>query len=120
MAYHDPKFATVDAMRVGRLHTHSPGWSDANVAFMRGGGYSISKSIPQVEQPTLVLWGRQDQILEPSYAEQFQQTLRNGRLQWLEDCGHCGHLEKPQDVAAAILEFANVVVQQQETVSVPV
>jgi hypothetical protein len=26
MAYHDQKFATEDAMRVGRLHTHLDGW----------------------------------------------------------------------------------------------
>lgn len=39
MAYHDKKrFATDDAMRIGRLHTHLPGWTDANVQFMRSGG----------------------------------------------------------------------------------
>jgi hypothetical protein len=48
MAYHDQAFATPDAMRVGRLHTHLPGWADANIAFMRSGGYRISSRIPQV------------------------------------------------------------------------
>jgi len=105
MAYHDPSFATQDAMRVGRLHTHMPGWSDANVAFMRSGGYSISSRIPDVKQPTLVLWGRQDEILEPKYAAQFEAALQNGQLQWIEECGHCGHLEKPTETAARILEF---------------
>lgn len=105
MAYHDPSFATPDAMRVGRLHTHMPGWSDANIAFMRSGGYSISSRIPEVTQPTLVLWGRQDEILEPKYAAQFEAALPNGQLQWVEDCGHCAHLEKPTEAAARILEF---------------
>lgn len=92
-------------MRVGRLHTHMPGWADANIAFMRSGGYSISERISSVQQPTLVLWGRQDEILEPKYAAQFEAALPNGQLQWIEECGHCGHLEKPTDVAARILEF---------------
>lgn len=105
MAYHDPSFATPDAMRVGRLHTHMPGWSDANIAFMRSGGYSISSRIPEVTQPTLVLWGRQDEILEPKYAAQFEAALPNGQLQWVEDCGHCAHLEKPTEAAARILEY---------------
>lgn len=105
MAYHDPQFATQDAMRVGRLHTHMPGWTDANIAFMRSGGYSISSKIPNVQQPTLVLWGRQDEILEPKYAAQFEAALPNGQLQWIEDCGHCGHLEKPTETAAKILQF---------------
>lgn len=105
MAYHDPSFATPDAMRVGRLHTHMPGWSDANIAFMSSGGYSISSRIPEVTQPTLVLWGRQDEILEPKYAAQFEAALPKGQLQWVEDCGHCAHLEKPTEAAARILEF---------------
>lgn len=38
MAYHDRRrYATDDAMRVGRLHTNLPGWTDANVAFMQVG-----------------------------------------------------------------------------------
>jgi pimeloyl-ACP methyl ester carboxylesterase len=105
MAYHDPSFATQDAMRVGRLHTHMPGWTDATIAFMRSGGYSISTKIPNVQQPTLVLWGRQDEILEPKYAAQFEAALPNVQLQWVEDCGHCAHLEKPTEAAARILEF---------------
>jgi len=105
MAYHNAAFATQDAMRVNRLHTHMPGWSDANIAFMRSGGYSISSRIPDVKQPTLVLWGRQDEILEPKYAMQFEATLQNGNLHWIEECGHCGHLEKPTETAARILEF---------------
>jgi len=78
---------------------------DANVAFMRGGGYSISQRLRSVQQPVLVLWGRNDQILEPKYAQQFLDTLPDARLQWLEECGHCGHLEKPRETADAILGF---------------
>lgn len=49
MAYFDKeRFATEDAMRIGRLHTHLPGWLDANIAFMRSGGYAISSKISQV------------------------------------------------------------------------
>ncbi|KIZ00267.1 40S ribosomal protein S3-3 [Monoraphidium neglectum] len=107
MAYHDQAFATEDAMRVGRLHTHLDGWSDANIAFMRGGGYAISTRLGQVTQPVLVIWGRQDQILEPKYADQFLDVLPDARLVWLEGCGHCGHLEKPRETADAILGFIN-------------
>jgi pimeloyl-ACP methyl ester carboxylesterase len=105
MAYRNPALATPDAMRVGRLHTHLPGWADANVAFMRSGGYSISARIADVTQPTLVLWGRQDEILEPSYAAKFEAALPNGTLQWVEESGHCPHLEQPAETAAAILRF---------------
>ncbi|KAF6256954.1 Alpha/Beta hydrolase protein [Scenedesmus sp. NREL 46B-D3] len=105
MAYHDQAFATLDAMRVGRLHTNLPGWADANIAFMRSGGYRISTRIRQVQQPALVLWGRQDQILEPKYAAMFEEALPNATLQWVEECGHCAHLEQPTITAASILAF---------------
>jgi len=27
------------------------------------------------------------------------------RLEWLEESGHCGHLEEPERMAALVLEF---------------
>mmetsp|Transcript_10431 Transcript_10431/g.29691 ORF Transcript_10431/g.29691 Transcript_10431/m.29691 type:complete len:387 (+) Transcript_10431:51-1211(+) len=106
MAYFDKNlYATEDAMRVGRLHTHMPGWADANCAFMQSGGYSILDIIPKVQQQTLILWGRQDEILDPKYATQFLQTLPNAELVWVEQCGHCAHLEQPAFMAKTVLEF---------------
>jgi pimeloyl-ACP methyl ester carboxylesterase len=58
-----------------------------------------------VQQPTLVLWGRQDEILPPSTAAKFEQALPNGRLVWVEACGHCAHLEQPQFAAEQIMAF---------------
>jgi pimeloyl-ACP methyl ester carboxylesterase len=64
MAYHNKRlYSTDDAMRVGRLHTNLPGWTDANVAFMQSGGYALSSRIQEVALPTLVVWGRNDEIL---------------------------------------------------------
>lgn len=54
------------------------------------------------------MWGRNDEILEPSYAARFEQTLPNCRLRWVEQCGHCAHLEQPELAAAEILAFAGV------------
>ena len=36
---------------------------------------------------------------------QFIETLPNGRLQWIEECGHVPHLEKPEETADAIAEY---------------
>ncbi|GLC42581.1 hypothetical protein PLESTB_001116100 [Pleodorina starrii] len=109
LAYHDKaRFATEDAMRIGRLHTHLPGWLDANIAFMRSGGYAISSKISQIQQDVLVMWGRNDEILDPSYATRFQETLPRSSLVWVERCGHCAHLEQPQLAANNILSFVGL------------
>ncbi len=81
---------------------------------MRGGGYSLSKRIPEVQQPALVLWGRNDEILDPAYAERFEKTLPNARLQWIEEAGHMISLEKPRETANAILSFVKATQQPQE------
>eukprot|EP00195_Chlamydomonas_chlamydogama_P015082 CAMPEP_0202910112 /NCGR_PEP_ID=MMETSP1392-20130828/51141_1 /ASSEMBLY_ACC=CAM_ASM_000868 /TAXON_ID=225041 /ORGANISM="Chlamydomonas chlamydogama, Strain SAG 11-48b" /LENGTH=330 /DNA_ID=CAMNT_0049600105 /DNA_START=131 /DNA_END=1123 /DNA_ORIENTATION=- len=109
VAYRDKeRYATKDALRVGRLHTYLPGWLEANVAFMRSGGYSLSKRVKEVGVETLVLWGRNDEILDPKYATRFQEELPNGRLVWVEQCGHSPHLEQPQFMAQQVLEFVGV------------
>lgn len=106
MAYFNKELhATDDALKIGRLHTFLPGWADANCAFMQSGGYSILDKIPKVQQETLIVWGYNDEILDPKFAIQFEETLPNGKLVWVEECGHCAHLEQPQFLCDQILEF---------------
>ncbi|DBB08794.1 TPA: hypothetical protein ACH3X3_007456 [Trebouxia sp. C0006] len=106
LAYNDKALATDDALLIGRLHTYLSGWAEANVAFIQSGGYSLSKRIPLVQQECLVVWGRNDKILKPDYAEQFSQVLPKSKLVWVENCGHCPHLEQPQALADCIVDFA--------------
>jgi pimeloyl-ACP methyl ester carboxylesterase len=65
LAYHDrATFATDDAIRVGLLHCARPGWADDSVAWLLGGGYSVSYLVPRLAAVnTLIMWGRQDEIL---------------------------------------------------------
>ena len=42
------RFATEDAMRVGRLHTFLPGWKEGIVSFMLSGGYRVGSSLAKV------------------------------------------------------------------------
>ena len=106
MAYFDKeRYATDDAMRIGRLHTHLDGWTDANVAFMQSGGYAVSTRLGDIDIPCLVVWGRNDEILDPSYADRFMQVLKNAELVWIENCGHVPALEQPLKLVEAIEEF---------------
>lgn len=67
MSYFDKeKFATDEAVTIGRLHCLRDGWSDALVNFMLSGGFSPSQKVATIEAPSLVLWGRQDTILDGS------------------------------------------------------
>lgn len=98
MSYYDKEtFATDEAVTVGRLHCLQEGWSDALVNFMQSGGFSPSKLVPQVSVPSLILWGRQDGILDGNeFAPKFVETLQNAELKWIEESGHVPHLEQPE------------------------
>jgi pimeloyl-ACP methyl ester carboxylesterase len=61
------------------LYIAMPGWTNANISFMRSGGYSVSDSIKGLQQDTLVLWGKQDTIVESKYAERFAEDLPHAR-----------------------------------------
>ena len=106
MAYFNKEmYATEDAMRIGRLHTHLPGWTNANISFMKSGGYAVSKRISDISCPCLVVWGRQDEILDPKYAGQFMEVLPDAEMAWIDDCGHVPALEQPQKLLNAIQTF---------------
>lgn len=72
---------------------------------MKSGGYRIASSIKQVQQETLIIWGKNDEILDPKLAEQFAEAIPLCNVSYVEDCGHVGHLEKPDEVAKRILDF---------------
>ncbi|KAL7543037.1 hypothetical protein ACHAWF_007307 [Thalassiosira exigua] len=107
MSYYDKEaFATDDALKVGRLHTLREGWEEGMMSFMKSGGFRPKKKVSQIDVPTLVLWGRQDGILDgEEFAYKFQETMPDARLEWIEECGHVPHLEQAERTAGRIAEF---------------
>lgn len=107
MSYFDKEtFATDEAVTIGRLHCLREGWSDALVSFMQSGGFSPSEKLSRIGCPSLVLWGRQDVILDgEQFLPRFLETIPNAEARWVEECGHVPHLEKPDETAKSISEF---------------
>lgn len=110
-AYFDRSFVTADAQLCAALHLQMPRWSQALIAFTRSGGYAVvvggatGNRLSQIQQKTLILWGKQDRILGIAAAEKFRQNLPNARLQWIDNCGHVPHLEMAQITAQSILDL---------------
>jgi pimeloyl-ACP methyl ester carboxylesterase len=105
-AYFDPRFASPDAQRCAALHLDCPNWSKALISFTRSGGYrSVRSHLSHLQLPTLILWGAADRILGTKDAECFRKAIPQSKLIWIPDCGHVPHLEKPDAIASAILEF---------------
>jgi pimeloyl-ACP methyl ester carboxylesterase len=106
MSYFDKaQFATDDALRIGRLHCTREGWEEALLSFMMSGGFSPSGKVSQVKVPTLIVWGRDDVILEKDFPQKFVDLIPDSQLEWIENCGHVPHLEKSEDTANVIASF---------------
>jgi pimeloyl-ACP methyl ester carboxylesterase len=61
--------------------------------------------IKTITQPTLIIWGKQDQLISYINASLFKQDIRNSQMLVLDKVGHIPMEEAPNQVAAAILEF---------------
>jgi pimeloyl-ACP methyl ester carboxylesterase len=56
-------------------------------------------------QETLVVWGKQDQILDLSNLEMCERDIENVSVKYIDDCGHQPHVEQPQALLDAIREW---------------
>lgn len=85
--------------RDGNLH--------AACALASSGRYPDSALIAKVECPTLIIWGKEDQIVPVDHAYRFKRDIKNSELLIYDSCGHCAMLEMPNETAAAIKHFFN-------------
>lgn len=70
------------------------------------GNTRIEKRLRLIKAPTLLLWGEQDQIMPHSYAEIFAKGIAGPTAtQVIPGAGHLAELDKPAEVAEAILSF---------------
>lgn len=62
---------------------------DALVNFMLSGGFSPSAKVATIEAPSLVLWGRQDGILDGTeFAPKVRIQMFDCGWKWLENAPH--------------------------------
>jgi pimeloyl-ACP methyl ester carboxylesterase len=61
--------------------------------------------IKNIRQPTLIIWGKEDQLISYQNASLFKQDIRNSRMLVLDKVGHIPMEEAPVEVADAILKF---------------
>jgi acetyl esterase len=65
----------------------------------------LAGRLDRVRMPVLVLWGLQDGIVPPAYAERFAGLLPAATVRWVEGAGHFPHVERPEAVLEATVAF---------------
>lgn len=61
--------------------------------------------IRSISCPTLIIWGREDQIVDVKYAERFHKDIKGSQLIIYEQCGHVPMIERPAEVQRDVLRF---------------
>lgn len=65
----------------------------------------LRKRIYRVKAPTLVVWGTDDRLIPPAYAEEFAARIPGARVEYIEGAGHLPQLEQPESVSRLVLAF---------------
>jgi len=52
--------------------------------------------IQKVQCPTLIVWGKEDEIIPVSHCARFHRDIKGSEVAIIEQCGHCPMMEEPQ------------------------
>ncbi|MEO6423077.1 MAG: alpha/beta hydrolase [Candidatus Nitrotoga sp.] len=66
---------------------------------------SLSLQYPSLRVPTLIVWGRQDEIVPVSVGERLHQAIPNSQLFVIDDSGHSPAEERPQVLLPVLESF---------------
>jgi len=80
----------------------SPGFADSIRAI---GGYDTRDRLPEIEVPTLIVWGLDDHVVPVEAAIGYHRLIPESRLEIFERTGHVPQLERPARFNALLDDF---------------
>ena len=64
-----------------------------------------SKTVEQIDVPTLLLFGEEDAIIDMDTARELARNIRGSKISFFPGAGHLANLEAPVGFTGALLEF---------------
>jgi pimeloyl-ACP methyl ester carboxylesterase len=106
-----PRERVEQAVEEMRIRAGQP-WADRALAgsmralitsYLRVGRANAWRMAGSLQQPTLVIWGDRDKLVDPALAPKLAAAVPDARLRVLQDVGHVAMLEAPEPTARAVL-----------------
>lgn len=66
---------------------------------------NLGEELKNILQPTLLIWGQNDQVTPPFVAEEFKKLIPNSELYFIDKCGHAPMMEVPGEFNVILEEF---------------
>jgi len=73
----------------------------------------LDSRLPELKQPTLILWGEKDQLAGLGYAEAFHRGVPGSTLEVLPGCGHTPQVECPASFEKVVLRHLAAIFEAQ-------
>jgi len=112
-AFYNPELVTEDMVNLNYELLKIPGLKDTMLNIIRNGA-SISGPNPEaimsdklqlIKVPTLLIHGAQDKVIPLEQARNACRLISGCRLEIIDECGHCPHLEKASEFNEAVVSF---------------
>ena len=65
----------------------------------------IAKRLRNITVPTLIIWGRNDEIIPLEFGNRFDADIPNSELAIIDSCGHIPHEEEPVETTKILRTF---------------
>ena len=59
--------------------------------------HNLGEELNQIQQPTLLIWGKNDIVTPPFVAEEFHKLIPQSELHFIDKCGHAPMMEVPNE-----------------------
>jgi pimeloyl-ACP methyl ester carboxylesterase len=109
-SYYNPDAFRIDPSKLPEGQRSAMAANRAALAVYGGnpsvGDPTLLGRLARVTVPTLVLWGEADRIGDPEYGRAYAAAIPPARFQLLAKTGHVPQIETPEQVRAAIWDFA--------------
>lgn len=67
----------------------------------------LANNIKIIDNPVLIIWGKDDNIISYKIGEKLNKLLTNSELKIIDNCGHIPHEEHPKIVLNLVQKFIN-------------
>jgi pimeloyl-ACP methyl ester carboxylesterase len=65
----------------------------------------LKKRLHRIQAPTLIVWGQEDGIVSPVYAQEFASRISGARTEVVGEAAHVPHLEQLGEVSTLVEDF---------------
>jgi abhydrolase domain-containing protein 6 len=104
--FYDPRHVDPRVIRYYQQRFADRSWRRGLLRTIRGTmAHSIQHVLPQIQQPTLLVAGEADRIVDPEHAAAVAPLLPHGEFVCIPRCGHAPQMERAKLVNRLVIDF---------------